>query len=116
MTGEVIAQVENVIHELEEQQSTQNTINNAYSAFQELVQGEMIDKISHKIIYHQSHTHQKKQRQHKPWWSTDLSALWSELCQAEKAWVEAPIHHKAQLKAAMKQVQRHFNHEVQKAK
>ena len=46
---------------------TQNTINNTHSAFQELVQGEMTDKISHKIIYHQSHTLQKKQHQHKPW-------------------------------------------------
>ena len=115
MSGDILLRVQDVIHVLEEQHQTQETINEAYSAFSELVKSEMNDSIPHRNINHGA-KFRNKHRPQKPWWHEGLSDIWHELCRAEKQWLKSPHHQKAQAKAAMKQGQKQFNREVQKAK
>ncbi len=48
-----------------------------------------------------------------PWWSEQLSQLWTDLCQTESKWQKASRAGKAQLKAEMMQAQRCFDKETQ---
>ena len=51
--------------------------------------GRMDSKLAHKIIKPANSKFAKKQKRHKVWWRVGLSALWKELCKAEKAWIRA---------------------------
>ena len=57
----------------------------------------------------------KKRRPGKPWWSDNLSNKWSEMCKAEREWLDCSLRHdKIKLKSIFVRLRKTFVREVQK--
>lgn len=76
----------------------------------------MDKKLNPKDIKPYSGRLHKKNKKNKPWWHQGLSALWSELCRAEKDWVKSKPQDKQKKRSVMKVIQKQFQREVQSAK
>jgi hypothetical protein len=116
MQGDTLHQVMNVIRILETQLANQESIDEVYQQFTEVMKQEMNAKLKHKVVKPSTKSRSVNRRKHKAWWSDALQELWRTLCEAEKEWLRAPTTQKQQRKATMKAVQRTFQREVQRAK
>ena len=82
-----------------------------------IVKIEASKKVMAKTVYNNNEyiTSRPKHR-NKPWWSDSLMLLWNEVRKCENEWQKSGDGNKPRLKANLRQVQRQFASEVQKAK
>ena len=103
---------------LESDVKSQNDLDYAYNEFSTLLKQEMTQKLECKTVkVHFSGTNNKRRKISKPWWNSDLTKAWNELCTLEKGWQICKITpRKAQLKRIFIAERKCFDHMVQKAK
>ena len=88
-----------------------------YDGFRDVVSAEMDRKLRKKVIKLRSGLSNKRRRFKKQWWTDELSELWNGLCDVEPRWKSTPHGAlKTRLKTELRQVQKNFDREVQKAK
>ncbi|CAG2217548.1 unnamed protein product [Mytilus edulis] len=106
-----------IIQNLEFSNVTQDKINNMYDAFVNVIKTEMSTKLSSKVIVLSDGVNNKRRRCKKPWWSEELTELWSSVCASEKIWIKCKIQNQ---KKFFRQVfvnkRKLFDKAVQKAK
>ena len=73
-----------IIQRLDTEISTQESVNQVYESFATTVLGEMKDKLHHRKIHITDGINNKKRRTKKPWWTSELTNLWNDLCKSEK--------------------------------
>ena len=115
--NELQSSIFHIIEKLESSLMTQSSINEAYDNFVNIVHSEMYSKLPHKVVtLYSSGYSKKKLRSKKPWWSEDLTLLWSEMCSAEKQWLKCKPNDKANFKHIYVQKRKLFDKGVQRAK
>ena len=106
------------VFRLESDVNSQNDLDYAYNEFSTLLKQEMTQKLECKTVkVHFSGTNNKRHKISKPWWNSDLTKAWNELCTPEKGWQICKLtSRKAQLKRIFIAERKCFDHMVQKAK
>ena len=104
------------IRMLENEITTQESINSVYSEFADTIISEMKDKLSFKEIHSSSNRSNKRRRIRKPWWTAQLSDLWNELCEAEKQMLRSNGQARKHKREMFKAKRKTFDKIVQKEK
>ena len=77
-------ELNSIIQRLEADICTQESVNNIYDDFAKLVSDEMKNSLPYREIKITDGVKNKKRRTKKPWWTSELTSLWNDLCVAEK--------------------------------
>ncbi|XP_053402567.1 uncharacterized protein LOC128557926 [Mercenaria mercenaria] len=114
---EVQREVFHTIDQLESAVVSQVGLNEAYDRFVNIVHVEMSSKLEQKVITISANRRTgKKLRVKKPWWSEQLTVLWTDLCKAEKSWLKCKSNNRQCLKHVYVQKRKAFDSSVQRAK
>ena len=88
-----IRQLHDTVLRLESGVNTQNDLDYAYNEFSTLLKQEMTQKLECKTVkVHFSRTNNKRRKISKPWWNSDLTKTWNELCTPEKGGKSVKLH------------------------
>ncbi|CAG2188857.1 unnamed protein product [Mytilus edulis] len=112
-----ISDIDRIICILEESEANQCDIDKTYESFINSIKSEMSEKIPNKIIQISNGSSNKHRRIKKPWWSTELTDLWNEVCKSETMYLKTKsCHSKKQLRHLYCQNRKLFDKNVQQAK
>ncbi|CAG2223305.1 unnamed protein product [Mytilus edulis] len=112
-----ISDIDRIICILEESEANQCDIDKTYESFVNSIKSEMSEKIPNKIIQISNGSSNKHRRIKKPWWSTELTDLWNEVCKSETMYLKTKsCHSKKQLRHLYCQNRKLFDKNVQQAK
>ena len=105
-----------LVRRLEDEVTTVQSIDAVYEEFVNIVKLEASKRVTVKTVYNNEYTMRRPKHRNKPWWSDSLKLLWNEVRKCENEWHKSDDGNKPRLKANLRQVQKHFDREVQKAK
>ncbi|CAC5403302.1 unnamed protein product [Mytilus coruscus] len=112
-----ISDIDRILCILEESEANQCDIDKTYESFINSIKSEMSEKIPNKIIHINTGSSNKHRRIKKPWWSTELTELWNEVCKSENMYLKTKSRHsKMQLRHLYCQNRKFFDKNVQQAK
>ena len=112
---EILNEVNRTINQLEQGLRRQNYIDSVYNEWCDIVKQTMYEDIPYKTVINGNCT--RKHRPGKPWWTDNLSKLWSDMSLAERRWLSCNNRSdKVVLKSQYCRLRKQFDTEVQKAK
>ena len=81
---EIVSNLHNTVFNLEASFRTQQDIDNSYNTLCTYIKKEMSEKLEKCNIKISNASSNKRRKIGKPWWNTNLTLLWNEVCLAEK--------------------------------
>ena len=95
---ETIAELNTVMDKLSDEHISQNEVNGVYEQFCEVINSVIDKKLPKQTIRLSTGVNNKRRRRGKPWWTDELSAMCTSLCDSEKQWTKSTHHDKPRLK------------------
>ena len=70
---------------MEQDVSSQEELDNIYSHLMQSVREEMVQSLSYRTVKVKSGRSNRKRKTKKPWWTSCLTELWNDQCDAKKS-------------------------------
>ncbi|CAC5385800.1 unnamed protein product [Mytilus coruscus] len=118
LSGEsVVTEINRVILQLEQSEASQQNIDKMYENFVSVLKAEMSEKLQSKEIRISNAFNNKARKCKKPWWNSELTMLWNDVCKAEKNWNKCRLSSKKrELRHIFVQKRKLFDRGVQRSK
>lgn len=108
--------IENLIFKLENEYTTQESVDSLYLEFVDMMRTEMHSKLKHTTKRIQTGVNNKKRKLKKQWWNEQLTDLWNAMCTVEKRMIQSHGIRRCALRKEFKDKRKIFDTAVQKAK
>ena len=114
---EIVSNLHNTVFNLEASFRTQQDIDNSYNTLCTYIKKEMSEKLEKCNIKISNASSNKRRKIGKPWWNTNLTLLWNEVCLAEKMFLNCyNVCERKRLRVEFIKRRKIFNRNVQKSK
>ena len=105
------------ISQIEQDVSSQEELDNIYSHLMQSIKEEMVQSLSHKTVKVKSGSSNRKRKTKKPWWTSCLTELWNDQCDAEQSMLKSKSRTERKgLRKRFIEKRKLFNREVQRSK
>ncbi|VDI64972.1 Hypothetical predicted protein [Mytilus galloprovincialis] len=83
---EIVGKLNQFIQNLKLSGINQKELDNKYNDLVTIIHDEMNSKLTRRKVGHLNGLNNKRRKLKKPWWNDNLTALWNEVCEAERKW------------------------------
>ena len=95
---EIVTKLNQFIQNLELSVINQLELDNKYNDLVTIIHDEMNSKLTQRKVVHKDGLNNKRRKMKKPWWNDNLTALWNEVCKAERKWNRSHNQEKRKLR------------------